>query len=50
MTIRKPAEFIAFEQLTKRLMGVPKQELDKAMDHYNARKERRKKKRGGSKS
>ena len=38
----KPTEFTAFEQLTKRLMAVPKSELDKEVDHYNERKVKRK--------
>lgn len=45
MSKKKPAEFVAFETLTKRLMAVPKSELDKQVDHYNARKKARAKKR-----
>jgi hypothetical protein len=43
MSKRKPEQFQAFEQLTKRLMAVPKTELDKQVDHYNARKAEQKK-------
>ncbi len=43
MSKKKPAEFVAFETLAKRLMAVPKSELDKQVDHYNERKKNRKK-------
>jgi len=43
MNMKTPTEYIAFEQLTKRLVAVPKSELDKQVDRYNARKAKRKK-------
>jgi hypothetical protein len=45
MTKPKPPEFKAFEELTKRLLAVPKAELDKQMRRYEAKK--KKKRTGG---
>jgi len=42
---QKNSEYRAFESLTKGLIRVPKDTLDKQVDRYNARKESRKKSR-----
>lgn len=34
----KPAEYGAFESLTKKLLGVPKEELDRKMAKYESDK------------
>ena len=39
----KPQQYQSFEDLTKRLMAVPKKELDKKVQLYEAAKKRRKK-------
>ena len=44
MATKKSSEYQNFENLTKQLLAVPKKQLDKAVDQYNARKEARKKK------
>jgi len=38
----KPQTYQNFEELTKRLMAVPKKELDKKVQLYDAAKKRRK--------
>jgi hypothetical protein len=38
---RKPDEYRKFEALAKKLIAVPKVELDKKVARYNAAKERR---------
>jgi len=44
---KKPRDAYAqFENLTKRLLGVPKAELDKKVQRYDEAKKRRRKKRG----
>ena len=45
---KKPAEYSKFEQLTKKLLDVPKPELDKAMRKYEDRKAAKKKRGSGS--
>jgi hypothetical protein len=42
MSQKKPDEYRKFEELAKRLVAVPKTELDKRMGEYEARKSRRK--------
>lgn len=39
----KPAEYQAFEDLTKQLLSVPKPSLDRKMREYEEKKKRRKK-------
>jgi len=43
MTAKQNEEFDRFANLTKRLLGVPKTELDQKVGEYNKRKEARKK-------
>jgi hypothetical protein len=45
-TDRKSDEYRNFEDLTKKLLQVPKTDLDKKMRRYEERKARRKKKSG----
>ena len=42
MSPKKTTEYRQMEELTKRLLLVPKAELDKRMNEYEARKARRK--------
>lgn len=44
MSERKNEAYRDFEKLTKQLLSVPKKELDRKVDQYNARKAQRKKK------
>ena len=46
MADKKPAEYRSFEDLTKKLMEVPKKELDKKVATYNAKKAAKKPKKG----
>lgn len=40
---KKPEQYHKFEKLTKGLMSVPKEELDKEVSTYNAKKAKQKK-------
>ena len=42
MSEKKNSEYNAFESLARKLVTVPKSELDKRMNEYEARKARRK--------
>jgi hypothetical protein len=42
----KPPKFKAFEELTKQLLAIPKTELEKRMQRYEAAKRSKKKREG----
>lgn len=49
MTAKKPEGYRQFEDLTKKLLSVPRRDLDRERARYNAERAARKKQQGKSK-